>query len=128
MSRSWIVLASLFAILTIAADPIFGQARDTASLFGTVTDSQSAVVPGAKVTATNRATGSSRTVNTDASGAFTLPLLPVGTYSLTVEQPGFRKYERPNILLQANENVQADAIMQVGNVQETVTVEATLHR
>lgn len=124
MSRSWIVLASLFAILTIAADPIFGQARDTASLFGTVTDSQSAVVPGAKVTATNRATGSSRTVNTDASGAFTLPLLPVGTYSLTVEQPGFRKYERPNILLQANENVQADAIMQVGNVQETVTVEA----
>ncbi len=92
MSRSWIVLASLFAILTIAADPIFGQARDTASLFGTVTDSQSAVVPGAKVTATNRATGSSRTVNTDASGAFNLPLLPVGTYSLTVEQPGFRKY------------------------------------
>src|SRR4030095_12219764 len=52
------------------------------------------------------------------------PLLPVGVYSLTVEQTGFRKYERPNIRLQANENVQADAAMQVGNVQETVTVEA----
>lgn len=125
MFRSWVVLATLLAILTVAASPVFGQARDTASLFGTVTDSQSAVVPGAKVTVTNRATGLSRTVITDASGAFTLPLLPVGTYSLTVEQAGFRKYERPNILLQANENVQADATMQIGNVQETVTVEAT---
>ena len=86
MFRSWVVLATLLAILTVAASPVFGQARDTASLFGTVTDSQSAVVPGAKVTVTNRATGLSRTVITDASGAFTLPLLPVGTYSLTVEQ------------------------------------------
>ena len=72
----------------------------------------------------NIATGSSRTAVADASGAFVFSLLPVGSYSLTVEQPGFRKYERRGIVLQANDNVQADAAMQVGNVQETVTVDA----
>jgi hypothetical protein len=51
-------------------------------------------------------------------------LLPVGSYTLTVEQPGFRKYERRGILLQANENIRVDASLEVGNVQETVTVEA----
>src|SRR4051812_19933615 len=125
MGRKLRVLAYVLMLLTALANNVFGQARDTASLFGTVTDAQGAVVPGARVTATNRATGLVRTVTSDAAGAFTLPLLPVGSYTLTVEQAGFRKYERPNVLLQANENVQADATMQVGNVQETVTVEAT---
>ena len=48
----------------------------------------------------------------------------MGSYSLTVEQPGFRKYERRGILLQANENIRVDATLDVGNVQETVTVDA----
>src|SRR5215831_6882009 len=104
---------------------VFGQARDTASLFGTLTDAQSALVPGARVTLTNTATGLSRTATTDSSGGFVFPLLPVGSYTLSVEQAGFRKYERRNILLQANENVRVDAALEVGNVQETVTVEAS---
>src|SRR6266550_3201891 len=106
-------------------DPAFGQARDTASLFGNITDAQAAVVPGARVTVTNTATGLSRNVVTDSNGGFVFPLLPVGTYNLSVEQTGFRKYERRNILLQANENVSVSAALDVGNVQETVTVEAT---
>jgi len=49
----------------------------------------------------------------------------VGSYTLGVEHTGFRKYERRNILLQANENVGVQVALDVGNVQETVTVEAT---
>jgi hypothetical protein len=86
------------------------QVRDTASMFGTVTDAQAAVVTSAKVGITNVATGLSRSVITDTSGGFVFPLLPVGTYNLSVEQPGFRKYERRGILLQANENIRVDVL------------------
>src|SRR5688572_15262000 len=103
---------------------IFGQVRDTASLFGTITDSQSAVIPGASVNITNIATGQTRTSLTDDSGGYVFSLLPVGSYNLTVEQPGFKKNERRNILLQANENIRLDVALDIGNVQETVTVEA----
>jgi len=103
---------------------VFGQVRDTASLFGTVTDAQAAVVPGATVTIVNTATGLTRTGVSDTSGGYVFTLLPVGSYNVTVEQPGFRKYERPNILLRANENIRVDVKLDIGNVQETVTVEA----
>src|SRR5882672_6165372 len=96
---------------------MLGQVRDTASLFGTVSDPQSAVVASAKIGITNASTGLSRSSVSDTSGGFVFPLLPVGTYNLTVEQPGFHKYERRNILLQANENISVSAALDVGNVQ-----------
>ncbi|MBI2685756.1 MAG: carboxypeptidase regulatory-like domain-containing protein [Acidobacteria bacterium] len=101
-----------------------GQARDTASLYGSVTDSQGGAVPGAKITVVNVATGLSRTASTDPSGGYVVPLLPVGTYTLTVELTGFRKNEKRNILLQANENILVNVALEVGSVQETVTVDA----
>ncbi len=117
---AWVVLTAL-VVPAIA----FGQARDTASLFGMVTDAQAAVVPGANVTVTNTATGLTRNAKTDASGGYVFALLPVGSYNVAVEQPGFRKYERRGILLQANENVRVDVVLEVGNVAETITVEAS---
>src|SRR6476659_5130794 len=123
------IAVSAFFILTwmVITRPVgvFGQARDTASLFGTITDAQAAVVPGARVTITNPATGLTRNAVADSSGGFLFPLLPVGSYNLVAEQTGFKKYERRNILLQANENVGVDVTLDVGNVQETVTVEAS---
>src|SRR5262249_57055891 len=73
---------------------------------------------------TNVGTGQNRTATTDASGGYVFTLLPVGNYSLAVEQSGFRKCERSGIVVQANENVRVDVGLEVGNVQETVTVEA----
>jgi len=118
------LLRLLIPAVLVSASLLYGQARDTASMFGSVTDAQAAMVPGARVTITNTATGQTRTVDTDSSGGYVFPLLPVGSYSLTVEQTGFRKYERRGILLQTNENIRVDASLEVGNVQETVTVEA----
>ncbi len=103
---------------------VFGQARDTAALSGTVSDGQGAVVPGAKVTVVNTDTAVSRTVTTGPNGSFVFSLMPVGVYDLSVEQTGFRKYQRVKIQLQANENIQADVKLDVGNVTETVTVDA----
>ncbi|MBL8294537.1 MAG: TonB-dependent receptor [Bryobacterales bacterium] len=104
---------------------LYGQARDTGSIFGRVTDAQAAVVAGAVVTVVNTATAQTRTGTTDNSGGYVFPLLPVGTYNLTVDHAGFRKSERRGILVQANENIRADAALDIGNVLETVTVDAT---
>ena len=112
----------VFALL-IAFSPVLGQVRDTASLFGTISDAQAAVTPGASVAVVNTATGLTRSATTDASGGYVFTLLPVGTYDLTVEMAGFRKSERRNILLQANENIRVDVSLVVGDIQERVTVE-----
>ena len=79
---------------------------------------------GAKVTITNPATGASRASATDGGGGYVFALLPVGVYNLGVEQTGFRKFQRNNIRLQTNENIQADATLDLGSVSETVTVES----
>src|SRR5690349_5205467 len=100
------------------------QVRDTASLFGAISDPHGSVVASAKVTITNTSTGLSRSAVTDGSGGFVFSLLPVGSYTLTAEQSGFRKYERQNILLQANENIRVDVNLEVGNITESVTVNA----
>ncbi len=104
---------------------VLAQVRDTGSVFGSVSDAQAALMPGVKVTLTNAGTGSARTAMTDSNGGYLFPLLPVGSYNLEVEQAGFRKYERKGIVLQANENVRVDAALAVGNVQETISVEAS---
>jgi Carboxypeptidase regulatory-like domain/TonB dependent receptor-like, beta-barrel len=111
--------------LALLASAGWAQVRDTASLFGTVSDAQGAIIPGAQITVTSVATGQARNAESDAAGGFLFSLLPVGSYDLTVEQPGFRKMERTGILLQANENIRADVQLEVGNVTETVTVEAS---
>lgn len=116
-------LLPVLSIIAASFFTAFPQARDTASLFGSVADSQAAMIPGARVTLTNTATGLIRNTITDASGGYVFSLLPVGSYNLAVEQTGFRKNERRGIVLQANENVRVDVSLDVGNVQETVTVE-----
>lgn len=121
MNGLWdkLLLLSVLFTLVVRAP---AQVRDTASIFGTVTDAQGAVVPTAKVSIANPATGLTRSATTDTSGGFVFSLLPVGTYSLIVEQSGFHKYERQNILLRTNENIRVDVGLEVGNVTEAVTV------
>src|SRR5688572_428118 len=109
--------------MLLFASTICAQTRDTGAIFGTAADAQGAFVPGAPVKIANTATGQTRVAQTNESGSFLFSLLPPGTYSITVEQPGFRRYERRDIRLQANENVAAHAALTVGDVQTTVTVE-----
>ncbi|MEK7404686.1 MAG: carboxypeptidase regulatory-like domain-containing protein, partial [Acidobacteriota bacterium] len=100
------------------------QTRDTAAIFGTVTDAQGAAIPGAPVTVTNANTGQAQKVTTDESGGYVFNLLPVGSYTITVEQPAFRRYQRTGVLLQANENVKVDVTLELGDVKTTVSVDA----
>jgi len=67
-------------------------AQSTATLQGTVTDSQGAIVPGASVTATNEATGVQRAVITDSAGHYQMAALPVGSYRLDARLAGFQPW------------------------------------
>ena len=102
----------------------FAQTRDTAAIFGEVTDAQGAAIPGAQVTLTSTTTGQARKTTANDAGQYLYSSLPIGGYTLTVEQASFRRYERTGIILQANENVKLEVKLEVGDVKTTVSVEA----
>ena len=86
---------AIFVIFAVAncPRPAFGQQGASAGIFGSVVDSQGAIVPAAKVTLVHVTTNQVRTTNADTAGEFRFPLLPVGEYRISVEQPGFKRYE-----------------------------------
>jgi hypothetical protein len=93
---------------------------------GTVNDSTGAVVPKAVVTATNTDTGVQQTVLTNDSGAYSFPSLPVGHYNLDITATGFRPYRRTAITLDVNSALLVDAVLEVGQTKETVTVQESV--
>ena len=123
-ARRWavkpILLVFLFSLLTCTV--LWGQS--TAQVSGTVRDQSGAVLPGVQVTATQTATGLTRTVVTDEVGFYVLPELPVGPYKLEASLPGFRTFEQTGIVLQVGSNPVINVALQVGQVAETVEVQA----
>src|SRR5579875_3464562 len=110
-------------LLLLTGCLLFGQ-RDLGTITGTITDPQGAAIANAKVTITNDATGvSSDTVTTD-TGAFTRPALNPGTYTVTVQAPGFQKSEQKNVLVNPNEPVAVNLTLQVGNATQVIEVTA----
>src|SRR5215813_4123318 len=112
----------LFAFLTTPAGLLAQGDRGT--ITGTVTDATGQVVPNARVMAVHEATGiESSTVSTD-SGNYTIPLLMIGAYRIEAKAAGFKTYERPAIAVQVGQTTRVDVQLEVGQVQEQVTVTA----
>ena len=101
---------------------VFGQSA-TATLSGTVTDEQGALVPGARVKVTNTAMGFERQAATSDEGAFTIPLLLPGNYTLTVERDGFAQARISNVILNVNDRRTLQIELKAGSVTEVVTVD-----
>ena len=95
---------------------------DRGTVTGTVTDQSGAVIPDVAITVTNVATGISNNAVTSAAGIYVVPLLPPGTYRLTAEKQGFKKFTQTNILVTVGDTTRADVGMTVGSKTETVTV------
>src|SRR3989442_13827165 len=105
------VVATLFVL--VALIPAFGQQAATATIEGIITDPNGAVVPQAKVTAKNTETGFTREIQTDESGVYRLPLLPPGTYDLTVNAANFAELKRTGIQLQVGQKLNLDLPLSV---------------
>src|SRR5712691_10774827 len=100
-------------------------AQGTAQLNGKVTDESGAVLPGVIVTATQTDTGATRTAVTDATGAWVMQSVPLGPYKLEVALQGFRTSVQTGIVLQVNASPVFNAVLGLGNLAETVTVQAS---
>lgn len=116
-----LVLMALAAITLTA--PTFAQ-ESRASIAGRVADPSDLVVAGAKVVATNVNTGVSSSAVTNESGSFVIPFLLPGTYRLTASLPGFKTYSQDDIRLRVNDSLDLRIRLEIGNVTETINVEA----
>jgi carboxypeptidase family protein len=115
--------STLFVVSVLMSAPAWAQ-LSTAELNGRVTDSSGAVLPGVTVTATQTATGLVRTAVTDENGAYLISNLPTGPYRLEVALQGFRTYVQTGIVLQVGATPTINAALELGSLEETVTVEA----
>ncbi len=97
-------------------------AQTTGTLRGTVKDPSDAVVPDAKVTATQQATKLTRTSSSDAAGSFVFPVLPVGVYDLEVEASGFKKYTQKDINIDIGRVAVVEVKLTVGAASDVVEV------
>jgi hypothetical protein len=91
---------------------------------GTVKDEQGALLPGVTVTVTNIDTGVQRVVVTNESGLYRAPLLSLGTYRVSAELQGFKKFEQTGVSLRAGQTAVIDVALAVGVLSETITVTA----
>lgn len=117
-----IFLGTLFAVIIALAAP-FAEAQSTGGrVRGTVTDSSGGAVTGATVTLVNTATNVTREATTSATGEYLFLEVPVGSYQIEVNQQGFKKFTRKDIVVNLNEVISVDIPLQIGSSTETVEV------
>ena len=118
-------LAIVGLIWALVCTPFLYAQTSTARLLGTITDQSGATIPGAVVSARNTATGFERRANADSTGEYSIPLLPIGDYTITAEAPGFKTSTTSGLTLQVNQEARLDLKLSVGAASESVVVTAT---
>jgi len=120
--NSWLAAGTL--VLAFAATAV-GQSN-LATVTGVVTDSADAVIPGAMVTVRNTGTNIEREISTGAEGVYTVTNLNPGDYEVTVQSEGFTTHVEQGLILQTGDNRRIDVSLEIGQVTESVTVDAQL--
>ena len=119
--RSIFLFFQIAICAAISASATFAQSTG-GRIRGTVTDSSGGTVAAAKVVITNQANGFRRDTQSDGNGEYIFLEVPVGTYDIEIDQPGFKKYLRKGVILDLNQIVSVDIALQVGTATETIEV------
>jgi hypothetical protein len=120
-----ILLCLLALLLVVSAAPALAQSQAAnGAIEGTVRDNSGGVLPGVTVSVVNADTGTLRIVVTNESGLYRAVLLPLGTYRVTAELAGFKKHDQGGIELGAGKTAEINITLQVGDLNETVSVTA----
>jgi hypothetical protein len=115
------VLLLIPLLTTVASAQTF---RGT--ILGTITDPNDAVVAGATVTVKNTSTGLERSTDTDYTGNYTVPELPIGPYEVRVEQPGFVTAVVSNVIVEVASERRVDVKLVVAGAQNLVLIAPTM--
>jgi hypothetical protein len=116
------MLLLAFLSLLVSAPALAQSTAANGAIEGTVSDTQGGVLPGVTVTVFNVDTGTERSTVTNEKGLYRAPLLPLGTYRVTIELQGFKKFERTGVKLSVGDTALINATLSVGAVSETITV------
>jgi hypothetical protein len=103
----------------------FGQQVSEAIVVGTVVDSSQAALQGATVSLKHVATNSTIQVRTDDRGQYRTPPVRLGEYTISIEADGFKRFNQSGVVLNIGDTREVDAVLQVGQVSETINVEAS---
>ena len=115
-----------FSAVVVSLSLISGAAlaQTGGTITGTVVDVTGAVVAGASIEARNSETNAKYPAASSTTGNYTLSALPAGTYELTINAPGFKKFIRPSLAVQNAQTIRVDATLEVGATTESVTIQA----
>lgn len=119
------VAATILAALLAAAPLAYGQGGTTSTISGVVMDTGGGVIPGADVTIKHTATGVTLSSVTNDQGVFSFPGLNIGTYTVTVTLSGFKTFVANNVVITSAAPANVKAVLEVGGLEETITVEST---
>jgi hypothetical protein len=114
-------LAVVLVLLIVTS----GFAQEIGRIEGVVIDQSKAVIPGANISLLNIKTGIRVVRKTSDSGLYVFDLVDPGTYTVTVEAPGFSKFIQENIVIEMKGDITVNAVLKPGTAQESVTVEAS---
>src|SRR3982751_5030905 len=106
-----VIAVAIFAVTAVAQ-------TSTSRITGRVFDAKQASIAGASVTITNEATNVSQTQTTTEAGVYAFEALPVGDYTLSVEQNGFKKFLKTGNHIEVNNPLTVDVVLEIGQVTE----------
>jgi carboxypeptidase family protein/TonB-dependent receptor-like protein len=123
MHRSTSIAVVALGFVLFSAPSILAQ-QGTGELRGRVIDAQNAVLPGVTVVATNEASGLFREIVSGPDGSFFMSALTPGSYELTGQLSGFKKYQRKGVRVEVGKTQSIDVQLEVGGIEQAVTVTA----
>jgi carboxypeptidase family protein len=124
-TKKMALFAGFLLCLAVFAGPVARAQETFGTILGTVTDPSGATVADVKIRITNTGTGIAKSFETDATGNYAVSFLIPGTYAVTGTKEGFRTVTQTGITLVVDQKARVDLKLQVGAVNETLTVTAT---
>src|SRR5260370_41248661 len=120
MNRNFLCLCTCICLFSA---PLLSQ-EVSAGITGRVTDPSGSAIVGATVTAKDLDRGTEWPTKSNEDGIYAFPRIPAGDYEVKVEAPGFKTYLQERLHLELNQRARLDVPMQVGSLQESVSVNA----